>query len=149
MQKHYFAQLDENNVVINVIVLNNKQCCYADGMHDENLGTEFCKERFGHDTIWIETYRDYPKGEGRKGNHAGIGMTYMTGVQTLGVASTDIFIRQKPYPSWNVGINTAEWYSPIEYPELTEEEKSQLKYYSWDEDLYQSDNTQGWILTDN
>lgn len=143
MKKHYFAQLNDNNQVIKVIILGDRQCCYADGEHSEKLGVEYCKNTYGQDTIWVETYRGFP-GHGPKGHHAGIGMTYMTGVQTLGVGSTDVFMRTKPYDSWVVGINTAEWYSPIGGPpELSEEEISQRKYYEWDED------NQSWILMDN
>lgn len=147
--KHYFAQLNDQNEVIQVIIFSHKVCCYADGEHDETLGIQRCQEHFGSDTTWVETYRDSPRGEGRRGNHAGIGMIYMTGVQTLGVASTDIFIHPKPYDSWTVGINTAAWYPPIPQPALTDEEIAADKYYQWDESAYQADNTQGWTLTDN
>ena len=147
--KHYFAELNDQNEVTRVIIFNHKACCYADGEHSETLGIQRCKEQYGADGTWVETYRDAPRGEGRRGNHAGIGMTYMTGVQTVGVASTDIFILPKPYDSWTVGINTAEWYPPIPEPTLTADEKAADKYYRWDESAYQADNTQGWTLTDN
>ena len=92
--KHYFAELNDQNEVTRVIIFSHKACCYADGEHDETLGIQRCHEQCGPDGTWVETYRDHPKGEGRRGNHAGIGMTYMTEVQTLGVASTDIFIHE-------------------------------------------------------
>tara|TARA_R100000027_G_scaffold62899_1_gene55259 strand:+ start:260 stop:706 length:447 start_codon:yes stop_codon:yes gene_type:complete len=147
--KHYFAELNDQNEVTRVIIFNHKACCYADGEHSETLGVQRCKEQCGPDGTWVETYRDSPKGEGRRGNFAGIGMTYMTGVQTIGVASTDIFIWQKPYDSWTVGISTAEWYAPIPVPSLTDDEIAANKNYIWDESAYQADNTQGWTLTDN
>ena len=37
----------------------------------------------------------------------------MENVSTNGVGSTDIFIQQKPYESWSLGIQTARWYSPL------------------------------------
>ena len=37
-----------------------------------------------------------------RGCYAGLGMTYMENVATLGVASTDIFIGQQPYPSLTI-----------------------------------------------
>ena len=55
-----------------------------------------------------------------RGNYAGIGFTYMSNVATLGVGSTDIFISQQPHASWTVGVNTAQWYSPLgDAPALT------------------------------
>jgi hypothetical protein len=33
-------------------------------------------------------------------------------------------------------------------PELTQEQLDAGVYYFWDEDTYQDDNTQGWILVD-
>jgi hypothetical protein len=72
----------------------------------------------------------------------------MTGVQTLGVASTDIFISQPPYPSWT-GISTvsAEWIPPITRPTETDSQVSNHEIYNWDETAYQADNTKGWVLT--
>ena len=46
----------------------------------------------------------------------------MSNVATMGVGSTDIFIAQQPYASWTVGVNTAQWYSPLgDAPALTDE----------------------------
>ena len=72
----------------------------------------------------------------------------MTGVQTLGVAATDIFISQPPYPSWT-GISTvsAEWIPPITRPTETDSQVSNHEIYNWGETAYQADNTKGWVLT--
>ena len=86
-----------------------------------------------------------------RGNYAGIGMTYMTGVRTLGVASTDIFISQQPYPSWSVGIATANWYppdNPGDSPALTTAQRDADKYYVWNESNYNSNPSTAWVLTD-
>jgi hypothetical protein len=83
-----------------------------------------------------------------RGNYAGIGYTYMENVATLGVGSTDIFIRQQPHASWTVGVNTARWYSPIgDAPGLTTSQLAAGSRYEWDEAAYQADNTVGWALT--
>ena len=71
----------------------------------------------------------------------------MENVSTLGVASTDIFIPQRPYNSWNVGINTVDWYPPIPEPALTDDQIAAGLRYEWDEAAYQADNTVGWALT--
>ena len=52
----------------------------------------------------------------------------------------------KPYTSWSMATAEATWVAPITQPTLTEEEINAGKYYSWDEDAYQADNTQGWVL---
>jgi hypothetical protein len=85
-----------------------------------------------------------------RGNYAGIGYTYMSNVATLGVGSTDIFISQKPYNSWSVGVTTASWYPPTnpgEVPALTDDERSAGKYYVWNESNYQANPATAWVLT--
>ena len=139
----HFAQLDSNNVVTNVIVVGNDDTSDVNGVEVESIGVAFCQKIIGSDTNWKQTsYNDR-----MRGNYAGIGMTYMTNVATLGVGSTDIFINQQPYPSWSIGVGTATWYAPIPEPALTDEQQLAGSYYSWDESAYQADNTTGWTLT--
>ena len=140
----HFAKLDSNNIVEQVIVVNNDDIKDSTGTETESIGVAFCQKMMGASTNWKQT--SYNKN--LRGNYAGVGMTYMEGVRTLGVASTDIFIPQQPYPSWSVGINTANWYSPLgDSPETTNAEKADNKYYYWDETAHQVDNNVGWALT--
>ena len=140
----HFAKLDSNNIVEQVIVVNNDDIKDSTGTETESIGVAFCQKMMGASTNWKKT--SYNKN--LRGNYAGVGMTYMEGVRTLGVASTDIFIQQQPYPSWSVGINTANWYSPLgDSPETTNAEKADNKYYYWDEAAHQVDNNVGWALT--
>ena len=44
----------------------------------------------------------------------------------------------KPHNSWTLDDDTCHWEAPITYPDDDEA-------YTWDEDLYQSDNTKGWV----
>ena len=79
-------------------------------------------------------------------------ITLTANVATMGVGSTDIFIRKQPYPSWSIGVGTASWYSPISGPpDLTDSEIAAGKRYIWDEDAYNADTnspkTVGWALT--
>jgi len=141
----HFAQLDENNIVTRVIVVSNSECKDINGDEIENIGISFCQKIFGGDTNWKQTSYN----ASFRGNYAGIGFTYMENVQTLGVASTDIFIPQQPYPSWSIGIQTANWYSPLgRSPYRTDEDIANGLRYRWDEDAYQADNTTGWVLRD-
>jgi hypothetical protein len=50
-----FAQLDENDFVINVIVVNNDDIIDDNGFESEEKGIDFCKSLFGQDTIWLKT----------------------------------------------------------------------------------------------
>ena len=129
MANQYFAELNINNEVTNVIVLKEGDTV--------NVG-------LGAGSQWVETFEG-----GKRGNYAGIGMTYAQNVATMGVASTDVFVIPKPYASWSVGVNTATWYAPISKPALTADQEAAHIVYYWDESAYQADNTKGWILFDH
>lgn len=139
----HFAKLDENNIVTQVIVVSNDDCTDPHtGQEDEVLGIAFCKKLLGGN--WKQTSYN----NNMRGNYAGIGYKYHTNVATLGVGSTDVFLPAQPAASWTVGIQTAQWYSPIgDAPALTDAERDAGKYYAWDESAYQADNTTGWVLT--
>lgn len=130
----HFAQLDENNVVLNVVVIANEDCQDENGNESEAVGIAFCKQLWGEDTNWIQTSYN---GTFRK-MMASIGGTYD--------ADLDGFIAEPPYASWT--FNTTEWKyePPYPMPEYTEDQDPLFFMYIWDEDLHQSDNTQGWVL---
>ena len=71
--------------------------------------------------------------------------TYMENVATLGCIH-GYFISQQPYPSWNIGVNTAAWYPPLGEPGVTATMVANSKQWYWDE-AAQADNTVGWALT--
>ena len=136
----HFAQLDDTNVVINVIVVDNRDTTDTDGNEVEALGVAFCKKLFGADTNWKQTSYN-----GRiRERYAGVGMTYD--------AELDKFLHPRPFPSWVLTPDTHAWTPPIPEPTLTEEELEAFKYYRWDEDAYQADTsdpkTAGWVLHD-
>ena len=140
----HFAQLDDNNVVTQVIVVGNSDTADVNGVESENIGVAFCQSLLGADTTWKQTSYN----SNMRGNYAGIGMKYMTGVATLGVGSTDVFMPEQPYASWTISTTEAEWVSPLgAAPALTDEQRSAGSYYAWDESAYQADNTTGWVLT--
>ena len=144
----HFAKLDDNNIVEQVIVVSNDDIKDANGEETESIGVAVCHKLFGNDTNWKQT--SYNKNF--RGNYAGMGMTYMTNVQTLGVASTDIFIGNQPYASWGIGKTTASWISGLgDAPALTTTQQENRQYYFWDEVAHQADSstpkTVGWALT--
>ena len=137
-----FAKLNTNNEVIDVIVVNDDDIKYNNGVPAEGIGVGFLQKTYGAATIWKQS---------PKGNTAGIGMTYISNLTTLGVASTDVFISGiKPHTSWSIGINTAQWYPPDNVgdpPILTDSDKAAGKYYVWNETNYNANPSTAWVLT--
>lgn len=99
----HFAQLDENNVVTQVIVVHNNELM-LDGVESEDRGILFCKSLFGQDTRWKQTSYN---GSMRK-NYAGIGFTYD--------AQRNAFIPPQPFASWTLNENTCRWDAPVPMP---------------------------------
>ena len=108
----HFAQLDGNNVVTQVIVVANKDTSDANGVEKESIGIAFCERLFGG--TWKQTSYN---GNIRK-NYAGIGYTYN--------ADIDAFVPPKPFASWSLNNDTAQWEAPVPMPEGG--------MYTWDED---------------
>ena len=72
-----------------------------------------------------------------RANYAGIGYTYDS--------TQDVFYAPRPVDkngvsnaSWTLGSNSYIWNPPIPFPDDD-------KFYYWDENVYQADNTKGWI----
>ena len=147
----HFAKLDSNNHVTQVIVVNNDDIKDVNGVESEDIGIAFCKQLAGADTVWKQTSYTGLGGTGFRGNYAGMGMTYMTNVETLGVGSTDIFISIDHAASWGIGKTTALWISPLPEPGITTTQQANRQYYFWDETAHQADGatpkTVGWALT--
>ena len=142
----HFAQLDDNNIVTQVIVVSNDDTTDSNGVEAESIGVAFCQKLLGAETNWKQTSYN----GNMRGNYAGIGYTYMSNVATLGVGSTDIFINSQPHNSWSIGITTASWYPPTnpgDAPALTDDERTAGKYYAWNESNYQADPATAWVLT--
>ena len=143
----HFAQLDSDNVVTQVIVVSNDDTSDSNGVETESIGVAFCQKLLGAETNWKQTSYN----SNMRGNYAGIGYTFMSGVATLGVGSTDVFVPQQPYASWTLSTTAAQWDAPITEPTLTEEQRAAGSYYTWDESAYQADTsdpkTAGWTLT--
>lgn len=67
----HFAQLDEDNVVTQVIVVHNNELL-ENGVESEAKGIAFCQSLFGADTRWVQTSYN----GNFRGVYAGIGYTY-------------------------------------------------------------------------
>lgn len=100
----HFAQLDENNLVLQVVVVSNNDCLDESGNESEKVGIEFCKTLFGENTIWKQTSYN---ANFRK-NYAGIGFKYD--------GKFDAFIEPKPFSSWTLNETTCTWEAPTPMP---------------------------------
>ena len=89
----YFAKIDENNKVLNILVV-------ADDVAD---GQDFLANQCGLGGTWIETSKT---GVIRK-QFAIIGGTYDP--------DADVFISPQPFPSWVLDSNY-DWQAPVEQP---------------------------------
>ena len=114
----HFAKLDENNVVTQVIVIGNKDTADANGVEKEYIGAAFCERLFGG--TWKQTSYN---GNIRK-NYAGIGYTYN--------ADIDAFVPPKPFASWVLNNDTAQWEAPVPMPDDAGTGEPP-KMYNWDE----------------
>ena len=114
----HFAKINENNIVEQVIVVDNRELL-VDGIETESKGIEFCQSLF--EGNWKQTSYN---GTIRK-NYAGLDYVYD--------AARDAFIPPKPFNSWVLDEETCLWKSPAPYPV---DENS----YTWDED------TTSWVL---
>ena len=110
----HFAQLDENNIVTNVIVVANAETSDANGVENETIGVAFCKKLFGADTQWVQTSYN---GNMRK-HFASIGYTYD--------AQRDAFIPPNPFKSWVLNELTCQWQAPVAMP-------TDGQQYTWNE----------------
>lgn len=117
----HFAQLNEHNIVLQVIVVNNETLENLPFPESEPIGVAFCQSLLGADTIWKQTSYN----NNFRVRYAGIGYIYDV--------TLDAFIPPKPYPSWLLNTTTCNWDPPIPYP-------NDGKRYTWDE------TTESWVL---
>ena len=117
----HYAELDENNIVIRVLVVSNDDIT-IDGVEDEQSGIDFLLNQMPDSGPWVQTSYNtrggvhYAGGSNKtipdggtalRGNYAGIGWTYDE--------SNDVFISPQPYPSWILDEGFI-WRPPTPYP---------------------------------
>ena len=108
----HFAKIDENNIVTQVVVVDNKDTSDASGVEKEHIGAAHLEKILGG--TWKQTSYN---GNMRK-NYAGIGYTYR--------ADIDAFVPPQPFASWVLN-GQAQWEAPTPMP-------TDGKMYSWDEE---------------
>ena len=116
----HFAELDNNNVVLRVVVVGN-DCVPSDEHID---GETWCINFFKGGT-WKQTSYN----NNFRKQYAGINYTYD--------AAKNKFISPQPHDSWALDAND-DWQAPVTYPTIATD-----KIISWDE------AGQKWIATDH
>jgi hypothetical protein len=145
----HFAKISEENIVLQVLTLDDKDMLNGDNIQTESIGQAYLTQHNNWPThLWIQTSYDTVNnthkngGTALRGNYAGVGHTWDEGNQ--------IFWYPQPHASWVKNLSTAQWNSPIgDAPALTAEQNSQNNaktnywFYVWNE------SGQSWDLTDS
>lgn len=130
----YFAKVNIQMIVTQVIAAEQD---FIDTLQDKDFWVQTSFNTRGGKHYDPETGEE-DGGIALRKNFAGIGYKYDP--------NRDAFIPPRAYTSWVLDEDTCWWKAPIDAPELSEEDIAAGKFYIWDEDTYQADNTQGWIL---
>lgn len=138
----HFAQLNENNEVIRVLVISNDDILDKEGNESEAIGIAFCQKLFDGEGIFKQCSYNTVYGQNINGgqpfrlNYPGEGYVYREDI--------DGFVLPQPYPSWILDTNTGKWHAPVPVPtEPTWEElrsRDPEETYVWDED------TTSWVI---
>lgn len=114
----HFAQIDENNVVVNIAVCERILLLDHNGIEQEEQGKRFMRRLVPGTTIenFVQTF---PGGSSRK-NYAVIGGTYNNEI--------DAFVPPKPFDSWVLNEETGLWDAPTPQTDPS---------YVWDEQTLQ------------
>ena len=119
----HFAQINENNIVVQVITAGNEYELNGEDLYQQITGK-----------VWKRTSYNTQAGVHTQGgipyrkNYAGIGYTYDE--------VRDAFIPPKPFNSWILNEASCLWEPPIAYPE-------DGNVYVW------SEATQEWVLNNS
>tara|TARA_B100000131_G_C17975135_1_gene556151 strand:+ start:282 stop:650 length:369 start_codon:yes stop_codon:yes gene_type:complete len=116
----HFAQLDDDNNVINVLVVGNDDCLDENGNESEAVGIAFLQEGLGSETKWKQTSYN----NNFRVRYACIGGYYDS--------ERNAFMHPKPFPSWTLNEETLDWQAPVDYPP-----EYDLKPHTWDEENQQ------------
>ena len=115
----HFAKI-EDGIVTQVVVVDNKDTADASGVEKEYIGAAFLERLLGG--TWKQTSYN---GNFRK-NYAGIGYTFNEDINA--------FVPPKPFNSWTLNNDTAQWEAPTPMPD-------DGGLYAWNEDTLSWDAT--------
>ena len=112
----HFAEVDENNIVIRVLVTDNNDPNGDEGYQwlIDNLGGTWIKTSYNTiGGVHLEG------GEPLRKNYAGIGFIYDS--------TRDAFVPPKPFESWLLDEETCTWKAPVDRPASG--------HYQWNESI--------------
>lgn len=114
----FFAEIDSDNVVTQVLVVDDEKILDESGEVSEALGIAHLRNVFENDSNWLlcDSTGVYRK------NFPAVNSTYDQ--------VNDAFILEQPYPSWVLNETTFQWEAPVSCPGSTDD-------YYWNEDLGQ------------
>ena len=112
----HFAEINEENIVIQVIVVHNNELLNG-SEESEEKGINFCESLFGHRN-WVQTSYN---GNIRY-NFAGVGFTWDP--------DNDAFYPPKPFPSWSLN-DDYKWEAPVPYPTCDDCDDN---FHTWNEE---------------
>jgi len=131
----HFAELDENNIVLRVLVFDDADV-NANGGDQSQTAASFCETIVPFSETGVKWVQTSFNNNFRK-QYASRGFTYNP--------TQNVFIKPQPFSSWSLDGNN-DWQAPITYPTVTEE--GDITYYIyWNETAYQADNSTGWETT--
>lgn len=114
----HFAQLDENNIVTNVVVVSNDDINNLPFPESEPVGIAFLNSILPGN-IWAQTSYN----SNFRVRYAGVGYIY---VATTAADPNGGFAPPKPYSSWVWDDSICSWVAPVPYPD-------DGKDYFWDD----------------
>ena len=118
----HFAELDQNNKVLQVIVVSNEDV-------DANGGDQHADaEAFVRTIVPFSPFG----GLWKQTSYSGSFRKQYTSIGQYYNPSLDMFVYAKPYTSWTLD-SSGDWKAPVTYPNDLEE-NSLIVFPSWDED---------------
>lgn len=162
-----FAELNSNNFVVNVVHVPNNIITDEDGIELEQLGVYHLRKHNGKNNKWVQTSIN----ETFRKNYAQIGFFYDESLDAFIPPKPEAFPSwvlneitckwEPPIPkppltneqidygyryTWDENQGWIYFEPKLHIPTLTQEQLSRNCAYVWNEELWQSDNTKGWIL---
>jgi hypothetical protein len=129
----HFAKIDKSNNLV-VLVIRAEQDFINSLPIEENYKWVQTSYNTHNGVHYTNGEPSADQSKALRKNYAGIGYEYDE--------NRDAFIPPKLIPSWILNESTCAWEAPIPYP-------NDGQIYHWNEDAYQTDNTTGWVLTEN
>jgi len=127
----HFAKISEDNIVLWVSTLDDKDMLDENGNSSEAVGQAYLEKHNNWPAhLWIQTSYNTKENKHKKGGIPFRGNFAATGY--IWDSVNNIFLpSKKPYSSWTLNLKKAKWESPIGDPIS---DPSDFGLYSWNED---------------